>query len=117
MKRRSVTAGQTRTSGSSSHCWSISTTKPGVEKVFILLERLIREPKRYQDAAGISLDLFFSGISQALQSGSTGSEFEQIYRRLYHVLHKLRGDAPFPAVTPGQKNPGRALSAHQSPDC
>ncbi len=32
-------------------------------------------------------------------------EFEQIYRRLYHVLHKLRGDAPFPAVTPGQKNP------------
>ncbi|BDW54769.1 hypothetical protein JNE120393_22020 [Escherichia coli] len=31
---RSVTAGRTRTSGSSSHCWSISTTKPGVARKF-----------------------------------------------------------------------------------
>lgn len=50
----------------------------------------------------------FSGISRALQSGSTGSgEFEQIYRRLYHVLHKLRGDAPFPLLHQTKTRGGR----------
>ena len=33
-------------------------------------------------------------------------EFEQIYRRLYHVLHKLRGDAPFPLLHQNKKNQG-----------
>ena len=50
----------------------------GGEKVFILLERLIREPVRYQDL------------------------LEFLYQRLHHALHKLRGDAPFPLLH--QKN-------------
>lgn len=33
-------------------------------------------------------------------------EFEQIYRRLYHVLHKLRGDAPFPLLHQDKKTQG-----------
>ena len=118
MKRRSVTAGRTRTSGSSSHCWSISTTKPwGGEKVFILLERLIREPKRYRDLLEFLWLCFSLGFRGRYKvAAQDQGEFEQIYRRLYHVLHKLRGDAPFPLLHQGQKNPGRALSAHQSPD-
>ncbi|MGS2962840.1 DotU family type IV/VI secretion system protein, partial [Escherichia coli] len=30
----------------------------------------------------------------------------QIYRRLYHVLHKLRGDAPFPLLHQDKKTQG-----------
>ncbi len=33
-------------------------------------------------------------------------EIEQIYRRLYHVLHKLRGDAPFPLLHQDKKTQG-----------
>ena len=33
-------------------------------------------------------------------------EFEQIYRRLYHVLHKLRGNAPFPLLHQDKKTQG-----------
>ena len=53
----------------------------GGEKVFILLERLI-------------------------VAAQDQGEFEQIYRRLYHVLHKLRGDAPFPLLHQDKKTQG-----------
>jgi type VI secretion system protein ImpK len=33
-------------------------------------------------------------------------EFEQIYRRLHHVLHSLRGDAPFPLLHQDKKTQG-----------
>ena len=33
-------------------------------------------------------------------------EFEQIYRRLHHVLHGLRGDAPFPLLHQNKKPQG-----------
>ncbi|HEI8294629.1 TPA: type IVB secretion system protein IcmH/DotU [Citrobacter koseri] len=71
----------------------------GGEKVFILLERLIREPKRYQDLLEflyICFSLGFRGRYKVAQQGQ--DEFEQIYRRLHHVLHGLRGDAPFPLL-------------------
>ncbi len=119
MKRRSVTAGREQERVDQAViAGPFPQRSLGGEKVFILLERLIREPKRYQDLLEflwLCFSLGFRGrYKVAVQDQG---EFEQIYRRLYHVLHKLRGDAPFPAVTPGQKNPGRALSAHQSPDC
>ena len=67
-------------------------------------------------SAGVYLYLFFAGISRALQSGRPGSgEFERIYRRLHHVLHTLRGDAPSHYCT-GTKDPGRALSVNETPD-
>ncbi|BAX15514.1 hypothetical protein MRY15117_c11040 [Escherichia coli] len=33
-------------------------------------------------------------------------EFERIYRRLHHVLHTLRGDAPFPLLHQDKKTQG-----------
>lgn len=78
----------------------------GGEKVFILLERLLREPKRYQDLLEflyLCFSLGFRGrYKVAVQA--QGGEFEQIYQRLHHVLHKLRGDAPFPLLHQ-DKNP------------
>ncbi|MFL4213839.1 type IVB secretion system protein IcmH/DotU [Enterobacter mori] len=71
----------------------------GGEKVFILLERLMREPKRYQDLLEflyLCFSLGFRGRYKVAQQGL--DEFEQIYRRLHHVLHGLRGDAPFPLL-------------------
>jgi len=79
----------------------------GGEKVFILLERLIREPARYQhllEFLYLCFSLGFRGrYKVALQNQD---EFEQIYRRLYHVLHKLRGDAPFPLLHQDKKAQG-----------
>ncbi|ENT7594887.1 type IVB secretion system protein IcmH/DotU, partial [Shigella sonnei] len=77
------------------------------EKVFILLERLIREPKRYQDLLEflwICFSLGFRGRYKV--AAQDQGEFEQIYRRLYHVLHKLRGDAPFPLLHQDKKTQG-----------
>ncbi|MFQ7388046.1 MAG: type IVB secretion system protein IcmH/DotU [Escherichia sp.] len=74
----------------------------GGEKVFILLERLIREPVRYQDLLEFYTSVFrsaFAGYKVAIQQQD---EFERIYQRLHHALHKLRGDAPFPLLH--QKN-------------
>lgn len=79
----------------------------GGEKVFILLERLIREPKRYQDLLEflwICFSLGFRGRYKV--AAQDQGEFEQIYRRLYHVLHKLRGDAPFPLLHQDKKTQG-----------
>lgn len=79
----------------------------GGEKVFILLERLIREPARYQhllEFLYICFSLGFRGrYKVAVQEQG---EFEQIYRRLYHVLHKLRGDALFPLLHQDKKTLG-----------
>ncbi|GDX07327.1 type IVB secretion system protein IcmH/DotU [Buttiauxella sp. A111] len=79
----------------------------GGEKVFILLERLIREPKRYQDLLEflyLCFSLGFRGrYKVAVQSQD---EFEQIYRRLHHVLHGLRGDAQFPLLHQDKKTQG-----------
>ncbi|HEX4504025.1 MAG TPA: type IVB secretion system protein IcmH/DotU [Scandinavium sp.] len=77
----------------------------GGEKVFILLERLMREPKRYQDLLEflyLCFSLGFRGRYKVAQQGQ--DEFEQIYRRLHHVLHGLRGDAPFPLLHQDNKS-------------
>ncbi|WET42756.1 type IVB secretion system protein IcmH/DotU [Citrobacter enshiensis] len=80
----------------------------GGEKVFILLERLIREPKRYQDLLEflyLCFSLGFRGRYKVAMQDQ--GEFEQIYRRLHHVLHKLRGDAPFPLLHQDKTQGGR----------
>ncbi|PJW96372.1 hypothetical protein CWI54_27535, partial [Escherichia coli] len=59
----------------------------GGEKVFILLERLIREPKRYQDLLEflwLCLSLGFRGRYKVAAQYQGG--VEQNYRRLDHVL-------------------------------
>ena len=79
----------------------------GGEKVFILLERLMREPKRYQDLLEflyLCFSLGFRGRYKVAQQSQ--DEFEQIYRRLHHVLRPLHGDAPFPLLHQNQAAQG-----------
>ncbi|HDT1600880.1 TPA: type IVB secretion system protein IcmH/DotU, partial [Escherichia coli] len=64
-------------------------------------------PKRYQDLLEflwICFSLGFRGRYKV--AAQDQGEFEQIYRRLYHVLHKLRGDAPFPLLHQDKKTQG-----------
>lgn len=69
--------------------------------MFILLERLIREPVRYQICWNFYTSVFRSAFAGAVAIQQQ-DEFERIYQRLHHALHKLRGDAPFPLLH--QKN-------------
>ncbi|WP_368543498.1 type IVB secretion system protein IcmH/DotU [Enterobacter soli] len=79
----------------------------GGEKVFILLERLMREPTRYRDLLEFLYLCFSLGFRGRYKVANQGQdEFEQIYRRLHHVLHGLRGDAPFPLLHQNQKTAG-----------
>ncbi|ECD9611685.1 DotU family type IV/VI secretion system protein [Salmonella enterica subsp. salamae] len=77
----------------------------GGEKVFILLERLMREPKRYQDLLEFLYLCFSLGFRGRYKvAASNQDEFEQVYRRLHHVLHPLRGDAIFPLLHQDKKH-------------
>ncbi|WP_448886395.1 type IVB secretion system protein IcmH/DotU [Citrobacter telavivensis] len=79
----------------------------GGEKVFILLERLIREPERYQDLLEFLFLCFSLGFRGRYKVAVQDlGEFERIYRRLHHVLHTLRGDAPFPLLHQDKKTLG-----------
>ncbi|HFK6081182.1 TPA: type IVB secretion system protein IcmH/DotU [Enterobacter cloacae] len=79
----------------------------GGEKVFILLERLMREPKRYQDLLEFLYLCFSLGFRGRYKVANPGQdEFEQIYRRLHYVLHGLRGGAPFPLLHQNKKTQG-----------
>jgi|EndMetStandDraft_3_1072993.scaffolds.fasta_scaffold05363_6 type VI secretion system protein ImpK len=79
----------------------------GGEKVFILLERLMREPKRYQDLLEFLYLCFSLGFRGRYKVAVQDSgEFELIYRRLHHALHGLRGDAPFPLLHQDNKTQG-----------
>lgn len=61
----------------------------------------------------ICFSLGFRGRYKVAHQGQ--DEFEQIYRRLHHVLHGLRGDAPFPLLHQ-DKNAERTLSVDKTPD-
>ncbi|WP_343647990.1 type IVB secretion system protein IcmH/DotU [Enterobacter sp.] len=79
----------------------------GGEKVFILLERLMREPKRYQDLLEFLFLCFSLGFRGRYKVAvQHQGEFDQIYRRLHHVLHQLRGDVPFPLLHQDNKTQG-----------
>ncbi|RJT23731.1 type IVB secretion system protein IcmH/DotU [Buttiauxella izardii] len=71
----------------------------GGEKVYILLERLIGEPKRYRDLLEFLYLCFSLGFRGRYKvSTQNNDEFEHIFRRLHHVLHQLRGDGLFPLL-------------------
>lgn len=82
----------------------------GGEKVFILLERLIREPQRYQDLLEflyLCFSLGFRGrYKVSTRHSQSQNEFEQIFRRLHHVIHQLRGDAPLPLLHQDKQGTG-----------
>lgn len=79
----------------------------GGEKIFILLERLMREPARYRDLLEFLYLCFSLGFRGRYKVAvQDQGEFEQIYRRLYYVLNKLRGDAPFPLLHQDKKTRG-----------
>lgn len=79
----------------------------GGEKVFILLERLMCEPARYQDLLEFLYLCFSLGFRGRYKVAvHEQGEFEQIYHRLYHVLHRLRGDSPFPLLHQNKKIQG-----------
>lgn len=78
--------------------------KPGREKVFILLERLMGEPKRYQDLLEFLYLCFSLGFRGRYKvSAQNNDEFEQIFHRLHHILHQLRGESAFPLLHQNKK--------------
>lgn len=67
----------------------------GGEKVYVLLERLMGEPKRYQDLLEFIYLCFCLGYRGRYKVTLQHSdEFGQLFRRLHHQLHQLRGEAP-----------------------
>lgn len=77
----------------------------GGEKVFILLERLMGEPKRYQDLLEFLYLCFSLGFRGRYKvSTQNHDEFEHIFRRLHHILHQLRGDNLFPLLHQNKKS-------------
>ncbi len=69
----------------------------------------MREPNAARSAAGIFVYLLSLGFAGVTKSPSVTGEFEQIYRRLYHVLHKLRA-ATRPSLPHRDKTRGGAIS-------
>jgi type VI secretion system protein ImpK len=81
----------------------------GGEKVYVLLERLMGEPKRYQDLLEFMYLCFCLGYRGRYKVALRNSdEFERLFSRLHHQLHQLRGEAP---ATVLHQKPGR-LGGH-----
>lgn len=67
----------------------------GGEKVYLLLERLLGEPKRYQDLLEFIYLCFCLGYRGRYKVTLQNSEdFDRLFRRLHHQLQQLRGEAP-----------------------
>lgn len=62
----------------------------GGEKVYILLEKLMSEPKRYQDLLEFIYLCFSLGFRGRYKINNHNGEFETIYKRLYDLLLTLR---------------------------
>jgi len=78
----------------------------GGEKVYVLLERLMGEPKRYQDLLEFMYLCFCLGYRGRYKVTLRNSDdFERLFGRLHHQLHQLRGDAP---ATVLHQKPGRS---------
>lgn len=76
----------------------------GGEKVYVLLERLMGEPKRYQDLLEFMYLCFCLGYRGRYKvTVHNSDDFERLFRRLHHLLHQLRGEAP-PTVLHHNKN-------------
>lgn len=82
----------------------------GGEKVYRLLDRLLGEPKRYQDLLEFIYLCFCLGYRGRYKVTLQNSEdFERLFRRLHHQLQQLRGEAP-PTVL--HQRPGRIGSLY-----
>lgn len=67
----------------------------GGEKVYLLLERLMGEPQRYQDLLEFIYLCFCLGYRGRYKVTTQNSdEFDRLFRRLHHQLVQLRGEAP-----------------------
>lgn len=83
----------------------------GGEKVYVLLERLLGEPKRYQDLLEFIYLCFCLGYRGRYKvTLQNGDDFERLFRRLHHQLQQLRGEAP-PTVL-HHKQGGQKASYH-----
>lgn len=67
----------------------------GGEKVYVLLERLMGEPKRYQDLLEFIYLCFCLGYRGRYKvTLQNNDDFERLFRRLHHQLQQLRGEVP-----------------------
>lgn len=67
----------------------------GGEKVYVLLERLMGEPRRYQDLLEFIYLCFCLGYRGRYKVTLQNSDdFERLFRRLHQQLQQLRGEAP-----------------------
>lgn len=83
----------------------------GGEKVYVLLDRLMGEPKRYQDLLEFIYLCFCLGYRGRYKVTLQHSEdFERLFRRLHHQLLQLRGEAP--ATVLHQKRSGSSGLYH-----
>ncbi|QQN37679.1 type IVB secretion system protein IcmH/DotU (plasmid) [Rahnella aceris] len=65
----------------------------GGEKVYVLLERLMGEPKRYQDLLEFIYLCFCLGYRGRYKvTTQHGDDFERLFRRLHQQLTQLRGE-------------------------
>ncbi len=62
----------------------------GGEKVYILLEKLMSEPKRYKDLLEFMYLCFSLGFRGRYKVNNHNGEFEVVYRRLYDLLNTLK---------------------------
>ncbi|OOF81943.1 hypothetical protein BKG92_07415 [Rodentibacter ratti] len=62
----------------------------GGEKVYILLEKLMSEPKRYKDLLEFMFLCFSLGFRGRYKVNNHNGEFEVVYRRLYDLLNTLK---------------------------
>lgn len=66
----------------------------GGEKVYVLLERLLGEPKRYQDLLEFIYLCFCLGYRGRYKvSMANSDDFEKLFRRLHQQLSQLRAEA------------------------
>ncbi|WP_127959554.1 type IVB secretion system protein IcmH/DotU [Serratia microhaemolytica] len=67
----------------------------GGEKVFVLLERLLGEAKRYQDLLEFIYLCFCLGYRGRYKvTMQYNDDFEKLFRRLHQQLQQLRGEVP-----------------------
>lgn len=66
----------------------------GGEKVYILLDKLMSEPKRYRDLLEFMYLCFALGFKGRYKINNHNAEFEDIFKRLYDLLLTLRENKP-----------------------
>lgn len=77
----------------------------GGEKVYVLLERVMSEPKRYHDLMMFIYLCFCLGFRGRYKvSSPQNDEFDRIFRRLYNTIAPMQGDPPVPLLYRGDSS-------------